>query len=182
MSDTDPSVPEAAPTGAAPESLFTSADVEARVASAVSAAVEAAAREAEEKALRIAAEYQNFRRRAEKDAELRTDEAVGRLASDLLAGLDLFEKALALRADPAAAVSGLESTDRLLRAALAKHGMTPLDPAGAPFDPKLHEAVARQPSKDHAPGTVLAVFEKGWMLRQRLLRPARVVVAAAPEA
>lgn len=177
MSDTETPVPngdaatEASQTAAAP---ISAEEAEARVRDAV--------RESEEKAVRIAAEYQNFRRRAEKDAELRADEATGRLAADLVLVLDTFEKALALRGDPAAAVSGLDGTEKLLRAALARHGMTPVDPVGAPFDPKLHEAIARQPSKDHAPGTVLTVCEKGWMLRQRLLRPARVVVAAPPEA
>lgn len=163
---------EAAASGAA-ERVWTDAEVKAALAQKEA--------EGQDRLMRLAAEYQNFRRRADKDRELDREETLGKFVSDLLPVIDTFEKALALRADPAAALSGIDGTEKLLRTALAKHGVMPVDPAGQPFDPKLHEALVRAPSADKAPGTVLHVMEKGWVLRARLLRPARVAVAAAPE-
>lgn len=143
-----------------------------------------AAREAElqDRHIRLAAEYQNFRRRVEREKEQWTDEALERFAADLLPVLDSFQRALAAREqDPVAAASGLDLVERQFMAALEKHGMTPVDPLGQAFDPKLHEALFRTPTRDKAPGTVLSVLERGWVMRSRLLRAARVQVAAAPE-
>jgi molecular chaperone GrpE len=138
-------------------------------------------REQEERYLRLAAEYQNYRRRVEKDAELRADESVTRLVTDLLPVFDALDKAIGLKGDPAAAVSGLEGMEKLLHTALAKHQIAVVDPSGGAFDPRLHEALVRQPKGDVAAGTVLAVFEKGWTLRAKLVRAARVAVAAPPQ-
>lgn len=175
--DAPPPMPDAAgqPSGAdgLVERVWTDAEVRALLAQKEA--------EGQDRLMRLAAEYQNFRRRADKDRELDREETLGKFVSDLLPVIDTFEKALALRADPAAALSGIDGTEKLFRAALAKHGVTPVDPAGQAFDPKLHEALVRAPSADKAPGTVLHVMEKGWVLRTRLLRPARVAVAAAPE-
>jgi len=66
--------------------------------------------------------------------------------------------------------------------ALEAAGITEIDPAGLPFDPERHEAMAMQPSAEHAPDTVVAVVQKGYLLNGRLLRPARVLVARAPDA
>lgn len=165
---------DAASAGLPAERVFSEKEVEALVAAKES--------EMQDRYLRLAAEYQNHRRRVEREKETWTEEALDRFATDLLPVLDSFERALAVREkDPAAAVSGLEAVDRQFRGVLERHGMTRIDPAGAAFDPKLHEAVMRSPSADKAPGTVLAVFEKGWTMRSRLLRAARVQVAAAPE-
>lgn len=143
-----------------------------------------AAKETEmsDRAMRIAAEYQNFRRRTERERETLADEVLERFARDLLPALDSFERALAAKErDAAAALSGLELVERQLRTALEAHGMTRIDPAGAAFDPKDHEALFRTPTADHAAGTVMQVLEKGWRMRSRLLRPARVQVAAPKE-
>lgn len=138
--------------------------------------------ELQDRYLRLAAEYQNFRRRVEREKEQLTDEALERFAKDLVPVLDSFERALAVRAkDPAAAVSGMELVDRQIKAALEKNGVTLVDPSGGTFDPKFHEAMFRTPTADKPPGTILAVLEKGWRMQSRLLRPARVQVAAAPE-
>lgn len=183
--DAPPPIPDTAPAGetgaaapapgadAAAERVWTDAEVRALLAQKEA--------EGQDRLMRLAAEYQNFRRRAEKDRELDREETLGRFVADLLPVVDTFEKALALRGDPAAALSGIDGTEKLLRTAFAKHGITPVDPAGQVFDPKLHEALVRAPSADKAPGTVLHVMEKGWLLRTRLLRPARVAVAAPAE-
>jgi molecular chaperone GrpE len=156
------------------ERVFTEKEVEGLVAAKES--------EMQDRYLRLAAEYQNHRRRVEREKESWTEEALERFAKDLLPVLDSFDRALAVREkDPAAAASGIEAVDRQFRGVLERHGMTRIDPAGGPFDPKLHEAVMRSPAADKAPGTVLAVFEKGWTMKSRLLRAARVQVAAAPE-
>ena len=80
---------------------------------------------------------------------------------------------------------GFEATLKLLSATLKRNGIEEVDPLGEPFDPQFHEAMTLQPSADAEPGTVITVFQKGYTLNGRLLRPARVVVAAdlpAPDA
>jgi molecular chaperone GrpE len=70
---------------------------------------------------------------------------------------------------------------RELLTALAKHGVTPVDALGKPFDPALHEALAQVPDESVAPNTVVQELQKGYQLRDRLLRPTRVVVSRAPD-
>ena len=138
--------------------------------------------EFENRFLRLSAEYQNHRRRVEREKEQLTDEALERFAKDLIPILDSFDRALAVREkDPAAAVSGIELVDRQLKAALERNGVTSIDPLGAAFDPKFHEALFRTPTAEKPAGTVLSVLEKGWKMQSRLLRAARVQVAAPPE-
>lgn len=163
----------AADAGAEPEQLYTEAQVAGRLA-----ALEA---QLGDRYLRLAAEYDNFMRRTAKEREEWTQRAIDAFAADLLPVLDSFDRAQALgAADPAAAASGLDVTARQLLAALGKHGVEVVDPAGAPFDPRFHEALLRTPTPSAAPGTVTAVLEKGYTLRGRLLRAARVQVASAP--
>ena len=82
---------------------------------------------------------------------------------------------------PRTLAQGQEATHRLLLKAFERAGLAVIDPAGQPFDPASHEAIAMQPSADHPPHTVLQVIQNGWLLNGRLLRPARVIVSAAPE-
>jgi molecular chaperone GrpE len=81
-------------------------------------------------------------------------------------------------ADAATLAQGQEATLRMLLKAFERAGLSPIDPAGQPFDPSQHEAMAMQPSAGHPPHTVLQVVQKGWLLNGRLLRPARVIVSA----
>lgn len=166
-----PEIPAAEVAESPPERVYTEADLEARLA--------AAALEAKDRLLRVTAEYENFRRRVQREKEQWTGEAIERFATDLLGVLDDFDRALAVKSESADAVAeGIRLTDRQLRAVLARHGMECVDPVGQRFDPKLHEAIQRVPAaEDRQPGTVAAVFEKGWTLRGKLLRPARVQVA-----
>ena len=153
------------------ERLYTEAEVREKL--------DAAAEDAKDRHLRLVAEYDNFRRRVAREREQWTAEAVERFATDLLAALDDFDRALSVKADSAAAVlEGIRLTDKQLRAALGRHGVEGVDPPGAKFDPKLHEAIQRVPAGPNAPaGNVTVVFEKGYTLKGRLLRPARVQVA-----
>ena len=135
--------------------------------------------QAQERFLRLAAEYDNFKRRTAKEREEWAGRALDAFLTELLPVLDSFDRALSARAkDPVAAASGLEVTDRQLRSVLAKHGVSAVDPAGAPFDPRQQEAISREATDRAAPGTVLVVHEKGYTHEGRLLRAARVHVAA----
>lgn len=93
---------------------------------------------------------------------------------------DSIEAAIASadNVDVATLLEGERATLKLLDEALASVGIREIDPAGEPFDPTKHEAMAMQPSAEHAPNTVVTVIQKGYELHDRLLRPARVIVAA----
>jgi molecular chaperone GrpE len=136
--------------------------------------------------LRAVAETENVRKRAVRDVEAASRYAVERFAGDLLEARDSLELGLAVGpgADPARLFEGMEATLRLVDRAFEKAGLEVLDPAGQPFNPEFHEAMATQPSADHPPGTVLTVVQKGYLLNGRLLRPARVLVSreASPAA
>lgn len=134
------------------------------------------------KYLRAAAELENVRKRAARDVENAHKFALERFAADLLAVCDSLEMGLTM-ADDASIDSlreGSEATLKLLNSVMQRFGIDELDPVGDPFDPTLHEAMTMQPSDDIEPGRVLTVFQKGYALNGRLLRPARVVVAAEP--
>lgn len=133
--------------------------------------------------LRAIAELENFRKRSAREVEAARQYGVERFASELLAVADTLALALesAGSADVATLVEGQQATLRLLQKAFERAGITELDPAGQPFDPALHEAMAMQPSAGHPPHTVLQVVQKGWLLNGRLLRPARVIVSSAPD-
>lgn len=137
--------------------------------------------------LRLAAEMENFRKRAERDVEQTRKFAIERFANELLAVKDSLEMGLAAVADADAGETveklreGKEMTLKLLNQAFEKFGISEIDPAGEAFNPERHEAMATQPSKDHAPDTVVSVIQKGYEMNGRLLRPARVLVARAPD-
>jgi molecular chaperone GrpE len=133
--------------------------------------------------LRAAAELDNMRKRAARDVEQAQRFALERFATELLAGADSLELAAASagKADAASLAAGQAATLRLLTSAFGKFAIQPIDPAGAPFDPERHEAIAMQPSDTAEPGSVLQVVQRGYELNGRLLRPARVIVARAPE-
>ena len=130
------------------------------------------------------AETQNVRRRMEKDvADARTYAATG-FARDILSVADNLSRALDaipadLREDERlkSLVSGLEATSRELDKVFSLHGITRIAAMGLPLDPHQHQAMLEVPSADAAPGTVLQELQAGYMIRDRLLRPAMVAVA-----
>ena len=133
--------------------------------------------------LRAVAETENVRKRAARDVDAASRYAIERFAGELLEVRDSLELGIAAgaTAEPARLVEGMEATLRLVNRAFEKSGISVLDPAGQPFNPEFHEAMVTQPTAEQAPGTVLAVVQKGYVLNGRLLRPARVVIARAPD-
>lgn len=134
--------------------------------------------------VRVLAEFDNYRKRASRDLESARTYAVERFAQELLPALDGFELAIAnaQHADARSLLEGQAATHRLLLKAFEKAGIAELDPAGTPFNPAEHEAMLAEPTAAQAPNTVLRTIQKGYVLNGRVLRPARVIVARAPDA
>lgn len=143
---------------------------------------EAAGAENWNRYLRSVAELDNVRKRAARDVEAARRSGVEKLAGELLGIADTLEMGLeaAGNASVESLLAGKQATLRLLRAAFDRFGIEVVDPAGQPFDPQLHEAMSMQPSGIATPGSVLAVLQKGYRIGDRLLRPARVIVAGEP--
>jgi molecular chaperone GrpE len=136
--------------------------------------------------LRVQAEMENLRRRAERDVESAHKYALEKFAQALLPVKDSLEMGLAATAGADGEVvtrlkEGTELTLKMLGDALEKFGIKEVDPVGQPFNPEFHQAMTMQPSADHPANTVLAVMQKGYTLNERLLRPAMVVVSKVME-
>jgi molecular chaperone GrpE len=139
--------------------------------------------ELKSKALYAAAETQNVRRRLEAEKEQASSYAAAGFARDMLAIKDHLDRALAavsdeLRADNTAAqfLAGIEATSRELDAVFQRNGVTRIKSVGEPLDPHRHQAMVEMPS-DQEPGTVVEEMQPGYMMKDRLLRPALVAVA-----
>ncbi|MCE2715545.1 MAG: nucleotide exchange factor GrpE [Acidibacter sp.] len=132
--------------------------------------------------LRVLAELDNIRKRAQRDVEQAHRYALEKFAAELLPVKDSLDLGVenAGKADAAALAEGQAATQRLLAKAMEKAGIVDLNPVGEPFDANLHEAMAAQPSETAEPNSVLAVIQRGYTLNGRLLRAARVIVARAP--
>jgi molecular chaperone GrpE len=132
-----------------------------------------------EESLRERAELDNQRKRLARDVEQARKFANERLLSQLLPVLDSLEAGLAVKADTAEHLrEGMELTLKQLLKVAADNGMTQIHPQGEAFDPDWHQAISQVAAPDAAPGSVVQVFQKGYALNDRLLRPALVVVAA----
>jgi molecular chaperone GrpE len=131
---------------------------------------------------RIAAEFDNYKKRVAREQESLTRRAGERLILDLLPVLDDLERAVdAFEVhDKEHVAEGVALVHRALRGLLEREGLEEVAPDGEPFDPHRHEALLSQPSPEPE-GTVIQVVQKGFVLGDRVLRPARVVVAAAQE-
>jgi molecular chaperone GrpE len=147
-----------------------------------------AARDAEivelkDRALRAAAELENTRRRLEREKADTATYAMTGFARDLLAVADNLRRAL--EALPTAGVEGvqggIEATERELIAILGRHGIAKIESDGAKLDPNRHQAMLEVPTADAEPGTIVTTLQAGWTIKDRLLRPALVSVAKAPE-
>ena len=128
---------------------------------------------------RVAAEFENYRKRVARDQESLVARAHERLVKELLPVLDDLERALAAAEEheEAKLEEGVRLVHRELAAALQREGLAEIDTDGQ-FDPHVHEALLSQPSSDRAEGSVIEVVQKGYTLGDRVVRPARVVVAA----
>ncbi|HEU4599525.1 MAG TPA: nucleotide exchange factor GrpE [Solirubrobacterales bacterium] len=130
--------------------------------------------------LRARADLENYRRRSAQEIERRALDAHEQLLRDWLEVVDSIDRALAL--DQGAELrEGLRAVLEQMQSVLKRHGAERIDAEGQPFDPTLHEAVSTVPSAEAEPNTVLHVARGGWRLGDRVLRPAQVVVAKAPE-
>ena len=136
---------------------------------------------AKEQALRAQAEEQNARRRAQQDVEKAHKFGLEKFVGDLLPVADNLDRALAAISTEdesmKSVVEGLELTRKSFSDILAKHQVIEVDPVGEPFDPQLHQAMTMVESPDVEPNSVIDVFQKGYTLHGRLVRPAMVVVA-----
>lgn len=140
--------------------------------------------QAKDQVLRAAAEVQNIRRRAEQDVEKAHKFALEKFAGDLLAVVDSLERGLEL-ADPKNEElkpmrDGMQLTFKQLMDTLQRFNVQRIDPQGQPFNPELHQAMSMQESAVAEPDSVLQVFQCGYSINGRLLRPAMVVVSKAP--
>ena len=143
--------------------------------------------QANSKALYAAAEIQNVRRRLEQEKHQASAYATTQFAKDMLAIKDHLERALVavteeLRDDKVASqfLAGIEATARELEQVFARHGISRIQSVGEPLDPHRHQAMMEIPTGDAVPGTIVEEMQAGYMLKDRLLRPALVGVAKAP--
>ena len=129
---------------------------------------------------RVAADFDNYRKRAARERDELTDRANERLVKELLPILDDLERALVAAAEHEEATleEGVRLVHRSLAALLERHGITPISTDGK-FDPHVHEALLSQPSEAEE-GSVIDVVQKGYTIGDRVVRPARVVIAASP--
>ena len=149
-------------------------------------AAEAAAQEEKDRALRIAAEMENLRRRAAQDVEKAHKFALEKFTGELLPVIDSLERALEL-ADRnnetlKPMMEGVELTLRAMLTPVGKFGVEQVNPMGDAFDPNRHQAISMVENGNVAPNSVMAVMQKGYELNGRVIRPAMVMVARAPSA
>jgi molecular chaperone GrpE len=168
----------------APEPLppgFTLVDQQAW-AEAQAAAAQLA--ETRERAIRMQADFDNFRKRLAREKDDAIRYANESLLEALLPVIDNFElglQAAATATDAKTIAQGMAMVQTQLQRFLSECGVEEIQTAGAVFDPHLHEAIAQEPCEDRPEGAILSQSRKGYKLRDRLLRPAAVIVAAAPE-
>jgi molecular chaperone GrpE len=143
------------------------------------AALETKLREAHDHLLRSKADIENVRRRAEQDVSRAHKYANEKLVKELLGVIDSLEQALETEGDDTSMREGVELTHKMLLGTLAKFGVEEVNPMNERFDPAFHEAMAMQPAEGVEANTVITVYQKGYILNGRLVRPARVVVSKA---
>lgn len=138
------------------------------------------ARTTEDKMLRMAAEFENFKKRTRRERETYLKYAEEDILKELLPSVDNLERAIEQGRntdDIAALLEGVEMTFKGILTALEKFGLKLLDGVGEPFDPNFHEAVAMEASSEMPENSILQEFQKGYMYKDRLLRAAKVVVS-----
>jgi len=162
----------------------TSEPVEAPPAPDAAAALQRERDDFRDRWMRKAAEFDNYRRRIEKERREQADESTENLLLDLLAVVDDFDRALTVDSGDAGEAGeayrkGIELIYAKLQDLLRKKGVTPIDALGADFDPNIHQAVLHEASSEHRDNEVTGELRKGYRLGERLLRPALVKVAKA---
>jgi len=184
--EADPDQPLSAPaaqgkTAPAPEDQPSSGDqsIEDQLAGA-----EARAQENYDRLLRISAEFDNYKKRTAREMSEIRKYAYEGLCRDLLTVVDNLERAMEAAGSDShiedSMLEGIGMTHKELLKVLEKYHVTPLESEGEAFDPNIHQAVLQEPTGDQPANTVIREFSKGYMIRERLLRPAMVVVAKEP--
>ena len=147
------------------------------------AAADPAVAEANNRYLRLAADFDNFKRRTRQEQMDTIQHASSELIGRLLPALDDLRNALEHK--PAgvdeAWAKGIELGVRKLEEAMSAHGLEPIDSVGTAFDPKLHEAIGHEESAEHPEDTVVSELRRGYRIRDRVLRPSLVKVSRRPE-
>jgi len=143
-------------------------------------------KQAQDKLLRLQADFENFRRRSTKERLEVSQYGHQNLVKDLLGTVDNLDRAIDHAresgvGDLESLLQGVELVQRELMTVLGKHGVVRVESVGKLFDPAVHEAMAQAPDGSVAPNTVVDELQTGYLLRDRLLRPSRVVVARAPD-
>jgi molecular chaperone GrpE len=135
----------------------------------------------QDRLLRMAAEFDNYRKRIERERRDQADSAAAAAIEDLLPIIDNLERALQapLGADADGYRKGVELVHQQMMDVLRRRGVKPIEAVGADFDPRFHEAVVHEVSADHREGEVIEELRRGYTLGERLLRPAMVKVAKA---
>ena len=134
--------------------------------------------------LRTLADYENSRKRGARDLETERKFSHAKLAGDLLPAFDNLNRAVVAAkqaGDKGPLFQGVLATQMQLLDILKRHGITAMEALGRPFDPNLHQAVQMLPSGDQPAGTVLQALEEGFLIHDRVLRPASVIVSVAAE-
>jgi molecular chaperone GrpE len=148
------------------------------------AALAAERDELKDRMLRIAAEFENWKKRARKEQTDAVSEARERVLKDMLEVVDYLERAVGMQApgngavDGAAVLKGVDLVLRLLKQKLERYEVRPFEAAGQPFDPRVHEAISRVEHPEIPAGSVAAELQKGYRVGERLLRPAMVSVSS----
>lgn len=153
------------------------ASLEAKIAE-----LESAAAEAKDKYLRLAADFDNYKKRSRQEHIETIQHASAELIGRLLPALDDLHKALDHKPEGVdeAWLKGVELSVRKLEEALTAHGLEPIDAVGKPFDPSVHEAIGHEESTEQPEDTVVQVLRRGYRIRDRVVRPALVKVARRP--
>src|ERR1700690_439942 len=191
MSENDESeenpAPDATPPAAdGPAAVATPAPAEPTPEQRV-ATLEAEKAEFKDRMLRIAAEFDNYKKRVRKDMAEHDAKARETVRREFLEIGGNLERAIASwkeggETDVKSVQDGVELVLRLFKSKLERYSVTAIEAKGQPFDPRVHDAISQAPSSEAMPGTVLHELQKGYRVGERLLRPAIVVVAAAPPA
>jgi molecular chaperone GrpE len=149
-------------------------------------ALEAEKAELRDRMLRIAAEFDNWKKRSRREQSEAESKGKESILRDMLEVIDNLERANAAwgqgSVDAQAVKQGVDLVLRQAHSKLERHDVKPVEAKGQPFDPRLHDAISQVPSAEVPPGTVISELQKGYRIGDRLLRPASVVVALAPPA
>ena len=167
------------PAAAAPAPELTEATADEKLAALV-----AERDETKDRMLRIAADFENWKKRAQKELTDKVNEARERVLKDMLEVIDNLERAVAMQTggnggvDGPAVLKGVDLVLRLFKQKLERYEVRPFDATGQPFDPRVHEAISKVAHPEIPAGSVAAELQKGYRVGERLLRPALVSVSA----